>query len=331
MLVQSSQVSSLVKPQVRSLVGFDSILSFITKFGAPSAAYSLRDLNDEGGNNRVVRAHRTNDSVQRDFTAKEITDGTLTSWASENPSGIASPNNNAFVTRWYDQSGLGRDALITGAGTLFGAITGAPQIVNGGTLITANSKPTLLFNASKLSVSQDITGEDFSVFAVVEPHLEDPSTDGYIFDNFTSYGRGLFHDDFYSGRFTLITDTTSTTPKRNRIHIALEPPQMGGLTTPALQLVSGVIENTSASDPNGSMKLRNRPQQTSSEQFYYNNELPYQENTYVQYIGAGAHTGSNPFDGFISELIVYTGVGHYNETKRLAIEDNIVNQYSLEN
>ena len=320
MLAHSSQVTSLVESQVRSLVGFDSVPSFIKKFGAPSAAYSLRDLNDERGNNRVVRAHRTNDGNVRDFKAKEITNGTLTSWAT---------NTNAFVTRWYDQSGLGRDAILTGGASVFGSIAGAPQIVDNGTLITANSKPTLLFNASKLSVSQDITGEDFSVFAVVEPHLEDPSTDGYIFDNFTSYGRGLFHDDFYSGRFTLITDTTSTTPKRNRIHIALEPPQMGGLTTPALQLVSGVIENTSASDPNGSMKLRNRPQQTSSEQFYYNNELPYQENTYVQYIGAGANTGSNPFDGFISELIVYTGAGHYNETKRLAIEDNIANQYSL--
>lgn len=315
MLVQSSQVSSLVKPQVRSLVGFDSVPSFITKFGAPSAAYSLRDLNDESGNNRVVLVVRTSDSASRDFTAKEITDGTLTGWAT---------NTNAFVTTWYDQSGLGRDALITGFG-----LAGAPQIVDNGTLITANSKPTLLFNASKLSVSQDITGEDFSVFAVVEPHLEDPSTDGYIFDNFTSYGRGLFHDDFYSGRFTLITDTTSTTPKRNRIQIALEPPQMGVLTTPALQVVSGVIENTSASDPNGSMKLRTRPRRNSSQQFYFNNELPYQENTYVQYIGAGAHTGSNPFDGFISELIVYTGAGHYNETKRLAIEDNIANQYSL--
>tara|TARA_X000000950_G_scaffold288115_1_gene403386 strand:- start:20814 stop:21773 length:960 start_codon:yes stop_codon:yes gene_type:complete len=319
MLAHSSQVTSLVESQVRSLVGFDSSPSFIKKFGAPSAAYSLRDLNDERGNNRVVRALRTNDGVARDFTAKEITNGTLTSWAT---------NTNAFVTTWYDQSGLGRDASTTNP--LFPIIQ-APQIADNGTLFTTNNTPSLLFNNSKLSVSQDITGEDFSVFAVVEPHLEDPSTDGYIFDNFTSYGRGLFHDDFYSGRFTLITDTTSTTPKRSRIQITLETPQSGGVTTPALQLVSGVIENTSASDPNGSMRLRNRPQRSSSDQFYFNNELPYQENTFVQYIGAGANAGSNPFDGFISELIVYTGAGHYNQSKRLAIEDNIANHYSLQN
>ena len=197
--------------------------------GGAAAAYSLRDLNDASGNNRVVRAHRTSDSASRDFTSKEITDGTLTSWAT---------NSNAFVTTWYDQSGLGRDALTSNS--LF-PLQGAPQIVDTGTLITANSKPSLLFNVSKLSISEDITGQDFSVYAVVKPNQEDPSTDGYIFDNFTSFGRGLFHDDFYSGRFTIITDTTSTTPTRQRVQVALEQPANN---VPELQLISGAIDNT---------------------------------------------------------------------------------------
>tara|TARA_B100001027_G_scaffold216609_1_gene193502 strand:- start:788 stop:1876 length:1089 start_codon:yes stop_codon:yes gene_type:complete len=296
--------------------------------GGAAAAYSLRDLNSSSGNNRVIRAHRQNDSVQRDFTAKEITNGTLTSWASENPSGLASPNNNAFVIKWYDQSGLGRDALITGGGLI--SIGGAPQIVNGGVLFTSNSKPSLLFNASKLSISEDITGEDFSVYAVVEPTLEDPSADGYIFDNFTSYGRGLFHDDFYSGRFTIITDTTSTTSIRKRVGVALEPPQMGVLTSPALQLISGVIDNTSGSGDRGSVNIKNVNLGTSSiDNFNSVFNVPYQENTYVQYIGAGAHTGSGQFDGFISELVIYTGRGHYSLSNRLAIEANISNQYGI--
>ena len=79
MLAQSSQVSSLVKPQVQSSVGFDSGFSFIKKFGNPSAAYSLRDLNDTEGNNKVVRV-RKGYAQERDFSAKEVSNGTLEDW-----------------------------------------------------------------------------------------------------------------------------------------------------------------------------------------------------------------------------------------------------------
>ena len=289
--------------------------------GGAAGAYSLRDLNDKQGYSRVVRALRISDSASRDFIAKEITDGTLTSWAT---------NTSAFVTTWYDQSGLGRDALTTNSSF---PLIGAPQIVDSGTLIKANGKPSLLFNAGKLSISQDITGEDFSVYAVVKPYQEDPATDGYIFDNFTSYGRGLFHDDFYNGRFTIITDTTSTTPIRKRVGVALETPlaPFGVLISPTLQLISGVIDNTTASDPVGSVNIKNvNLGTTSQDNFTSVFNVPHQENTYVQYIGAGAHTGSNPFSGLISELIIYTGAGHYSQSNRLAIEANISNQYFIE-
>ena len=48
--------------------------------GGASAAYSLRDLNDKQGNNKVVRVRRESDNHERDFLAKEVSNGTLESF-----------------------------------------------------------------------------------------------------------------------------------------------------------------------------------------------------------------------------------------------------------
>ena len=283
---------------------FWDMRDILSDIDIPSAAYSLRNLTNDIYKN-VVNVRRS-DNEKRAFTANELLNGELEGWVGS--------GNSAFVETWYDQSGLGRDATAT-------QTSHEPQIVNNGSRILSNGRPSLLFNNSKLSVSQDITGEDFAVYAVVEPNLQDPSTDGYIFDNLTSYGRGLLHDDYHSGRFVLITDTTSTSPERQRVEVALETSN----GTPALQLISGVINNTTASSPNGSMALYNVNTGDSEVETYENNEIPYQENTFVQYIGAGSGSGSNPFDGYISELIIYTGVGQ--SDNRLKIQTNINNYY----
>ncbi len=48
--------------------------------GGAAAAYSLRDLNDKQGNNKVVRVRRASDNNERDFLAKEVSNGTLQNW-----------------------------------------------------------------------------------------------------------------------------------------------------------------------------------------------------------------------------------------------------------
>lgn len=48
--------------------------------GGAAAAYSLRDLNDKQGNNKVVRVRRASDNHERDFLAKEVSNGTLKNW-----------------------------------------------------------------------------------------------------------------------------------------------------------------------------------------------------------------------------------------------------------
>lgn len=315
MLVQSNQVSSLVKSQVQSLVGVDGEFSFNKRFGTPSAAYSLRDLQNGTGTNRLVKVVRSSDDTARDFSANEISNGTLTDWVGS--------GNNGFVSIWYDQSGLGRDAVASDPND-------EPQIVDNGTLVMVNGNPSLLFNNSLLKISDDITGEHFTVFAVVQPSQEDPSTDGYIFDNFTSYGRGLFHDNYYDGRFTLISDTIGTTPKRQRVGIDTVN------NDPTLQLITGIIVNTSATSPNGRLSIHNA--NTGLGAFEFIQDIPdylsFQENTFVQYIGAGSARGSNPFSGYISELIIYTGVSPYAPTgslsnERIELETHIASKFNI--
>ena len=51
--------------------------------GGAAAAYSLRDLNDKAGNNKVVQVRRFTDSQERDFLAKEVSNGTLEAFANE--------------------------------------------------------------------------------------------------------------------------------------------------------------------------------------------------------------------------------------------------------
>ena len=96
-----------------------------------AAAYSLRELRT--GVTSVVRVRRSGDITEADFTASQITDGTLTTWVGA--------GNGGFVRTWYDQSGNSRDATMT-------VTTQQPQIVSAGVLSVVNSKPGLFFDAS---------------------------------------------------------------------------------------------------------------------------------------------------------------------------------------
>lgn len=91
------------------------------------AAYSLRQLRT--GVTNVVRVRRSSDNTESDFTAAQVTDGTLTTWVGA---------NNGFVRTWYDQSGNGYNIGNTTAAN-------QPQIVSSGSLILENGKPSVSF------------------------------------------------------------------------------------------------------------------------------------------------------------------------------------------
>ena len=94
------------------------------------AAYSLRNLSSTTTN--VVRVRRSSDNTEQDFTATEITDGTLTTFTGANA---------GFVTTWYDQSGNGNDATQASA-------LAQPQIVSSGFTILENGKAALEFDGN---------------------------------------------------------------------------------------------------------------------------------------------------------------------------------------
>jgi hypothetical protein len=127
-------MSWLITPQFKNKLLLD-------EYPGAAAAYSLRSmtmLSDAP----VVRVRRSSDNTEQDFTAAQVTDGTLTTFCGA---------GSGFVSIWYDQSPNGRHAVA--------ATAGGPRIVNSGVLDTENTKPSVVFSANDLRL-------DFPSFAI---------------------------------------------------------------------------------------------------------------------------------------------------------------------
>ncbi|MAL84556.1 MAG: hypothetical protein CMF11_09510, partial [Idiomarina sp.] len=77
-----------------------------------AAAYSLRDLNDRNGNNKVVGVRRDSDNQERDFLAKEISNGTLVDFVLGNTKSLL--NSRAFFDGSDDAVRLTSDITLSG-------------------------------------------------------------------------------------------------------------------------------------------------------------------------------------------------------------------------
>ena len=113
------------------ITGTQKNKGLLDEFTGAAAAYSLRDLTFLRGN-PVVRVRRSSDNAEQNFTAAQVTDGTLTAFCGA---------GDGFVRTWYDQSGNGRNATQT-------TTANQPQIVSSGVLVQTNSKPALDFNGT---------------------------------------------------------------------------------------------------------------------------------------------------------------------------------------
>ena len=91
-------------------------------------SYSLRQLSASTTN--VVRVRRDSDNTEQDFTAAEITDGTLV--------GFVGAFTSGHVTKWYDQSNSAHVINFTALQQ--------PRIVSAAGLILENGKPCVEFN-----------------------------------------------------------------------------------------------------------------------------------------------------------------------------------------
>jgi hypothetical protein len=119
-----------------------------------AAAYSLRLLRKNYTGN-AIRVRRSSDNTEQNigFTISgELDTSSLTSFCG---------SGNGFVTTWYDQSEIGRNATQTTAGN-------QPQIVSSGIVITENGKPTVFnsSNSSCLNLSSSITTVNFTILWV---------------------------------------------------------------------------------------------------------------------------------------------------------------------
>lgn len=110
-------------------------------FNSAVAAYSLRSLNLQLSN--VVKVRRSNDNMESDFSANEITNGTLAAWVGA--------GNNGFVVTWYDQTGNGNN--LTQSTT-----TAQPIIVDNGNVVQGNSKPSIDFSSTSHLLRTQLTG-----------------------------------------------------------------------------------------------------------------------------------------------------------------------------
>ena len=102
------------------------------------AAYSLRELSSAWEGLAVVRVRRTGDNAESDFTAAELTDGTLDTWVAAGGAG------EGRVTTWYDQSGNGKDAVQTVSAAA------QPYITSGGTINLQEGTPSIDFSAGNV-------------------------------------------------------------------------------------------------------------------------------------------------------------------------------------
>ena len=116
------------------ITGTQKNKGLLDEFSGAAAAYSLRNLSLLS-NPAVVRVRRDNDNAEQDFTATEVSDGSLAAWVGA--------GNDGFVRTWYDQSSNGNNATQSTAAT-------QPTIVSNGSLVTEGGKPAISFNGDVL-------------------------------------------------------------------------------------------------------------------------------------------------------------------------------------
>jgi hypothetical protein len=112
----------IVGSQIQSFVGL------LDTYPNAAAAYSVRKLRS-AYTGSAIKVRRSSDNTEQDigFSSGDLDTSALTTFCS---------GTNGFVTTWYDQSGNSINATNTTA-------INQPKIVNAGSIILQNSKPTL--------------------------------------------------------------------------------------------------------------------------------------------------------------------------------------------
>jgi hypothetical protein len=180
----------VIASQIQSFVGL------LDTYPNAAAAYSVRKLR-AAYTGSAIRVRRTDLTEQNiGFTSA----GNLDTTALLAFTGTGALDNG-FITTWYDQSGNGLDEIQTTA-------INQPKIVNAGALLTANSKPAILFDGVNDRLSNStaaITTNSSAIFDVSRPTALKGADDNVLFAqyNVSAVGRFIFAFNLISGNFRL--------------------------------------------------------------------------------------------------------------------------------
>ena len=158
--VQGNEAGEYIKTTNAAIDSIGTLYSTVVNpqalletYTGSAAAYSLRSLSASTTN--VVKVRRSGDDAELDFTATEVSDGTLASWVT-----AGGGTEDGFVTTWYDQSGNTNNATQATAAS-------QPKIVSSGSLITNNGKAAIEGNGSgRLQTSDIVLSSDLTMVAV---------------------------------------------------------------------------------------------------------------------------------------------------------------------
>ena len=274
---------------------------------APSASYLLDSYSSEGGYSmrkisstatNCIRVRRSSDNAEQDigFVSDELDTTSLLSFVGA---------NDGFVTKWYDQSGNGRDA------ENFTAVT-QPRIVNSGVLETKNTKPAIYFNNDWLKHFGQViplATNPFSYFTVSSHETANDTGAVFKSRDAAQSGGGNYVANFHDRRTDKVNFLLSASGTFYRADLSVQR------NTSDYTLLSGFVDssnNMSAFD-NGATGTTDTYSGT-----YTSNVLMIGDPT----------TGSGSFQlvGHIGEIII---LNTDESANRVAIETDINNYYSV--
>ena len=267
-----------------------AVAYLLDTYSGSSAAYSLRKLSASTSN--VVRVRRSSDNAEQDFTATEITDGTLTTFT-----GVS----DGFVAIWYDQSGNSFDAAQTAASS-------QPKIVSSGSVILENGKPAIYFDNSNDTL---VTGVNLSINNIRSFYSVNMA-------NTTSGFRTIFSNSYNQNNSVYVGLNINLMRHQNWIQNKNNPSYTITTLLNTQYLVDGFFE----SGTNGVKRYINSSLDTA----YTTTKSLSGTDTTEFSIGASSFDNNYYWGGTQQELILYSSA---NTTNRTGIENNINAEYTI--
>ena len=247
--------------------GQTQILNFLlTNYPNAGAAYSLRKINYNTTN--VVRIRRSSDNSESNFTATQITDGTLLTFCG---------SGSGFVATWYDQSGNNAHAIQATA-------VNQPSLIVSGVLNLENGKPAIVFNGTTnfLSFNGEVLNKGSFLAFTVAKNLR-TSDSSRIFDQSNINGGAVLSSNGNQAIFA-ITSAGNIVVTRNSV-----------ILTQSLRTSQALSGNTKIRQ-NGGLEMNNTTTFTMS------------GNTGVDLVigNNSPPSATNAFQGNMQEIIIYT-------------------------